>query len=171
MQRRILLSLALAAALAATALPAQAQDWPSKPIKLIVGYPPGGPVDSLARLLLPHLSKELGQPVMVDNRPGAAGAMGINAVVQGEPDGYTFGIGVLGVLAVLPHVGKPPFKTTEVNYVTLLTKSPHVLVAGRTSGYDNLQARAAAPTSQASCSSRRPGSRWCTSPTAAARRS
>ena len=140
MLRRTLLSLFLAALAATSALPTYAQEWPTKPIKLVVGYPPGGPVDTLARMLLPRISRELGQPVVVDNRPGAAGATGINAVILGEPDGYTFGIGVLGVLAVLPHTGKPPFKTEEVNYVTLLTKSPHVLVSGKTTGFESLQA-------------------------------
>lgn len=126
------------------AAPAGAQEWPTKPIKLVVGYPPGGPVDTLARSLLPRLSKELGQPVLVDNRPGAAGSLGINATIQAEPDGYTFGIGVLGVLAVLPHVGKAPFKTAEVNYVTLLTKSPHVLVANKGVGFDDFKTLVAA---------------------------
>lgn len=138
MYKRTLLTLALAVTGAAL-LPAHAQEWPTKPIKLVVSYPPGGPVDSLARLLLPQVSKTLGQPVIIDNRPGAAGSTGINAVIQGEPDGYTFGIGVLGVLAVLPHIGKPPFKTADVNYVTLLTKSPHVLVANKSNGFVSLK--------------------------------
>ena len=138
MYRRTLVILSLAA-VGAMVLPARAQDWPTKPIKLVVSYPPGGPVDTLARLLLPQVSKTLGQPVIVGNRPGAAGATGINAVILGEPDGYTFGIGVLGVLAVLPHVGKPPFKTADVNYVTLLTKSPHVLVSNKTNGFSSLK--------------------------------
>ncbi len=140
LQRRTALGLALAAALSLTGTGASAQSWPTKPVKLIVGYPPGGPVDNLARLLGHALEKELGQPVVIDNKPGAAGGIGITAAVQAEPDGYTFGIGVLGILAVAPHVGKMPFKAEDVNYVTMLTQSPHVLVVNPAQGIKDLAA-------------------------------
>lgn len=125
MRKRQFVKLA-AATVASAALPSYGQTWPSKPIRIIVGYSPGGPVDTLARLLLPGLTKALGQPVIVDNKPGAAGAISVTSTLQAEPDGYTFGLGVLGVLAILPHLQKTAFSTEGVNYVTLLTKSPHV---------------------------------------------
>ena len=138
MNKRQLMLCGLAAS-ASVMLPAMAQDWPTRPIKIIVGYPPGGPVDSLVRLMLPRLGQELGQPVIVENRAGAAGAIGVTSTLQADPDGYTFGIGVLGVLAILPHLQKVSFSTAEVNYLTLLTKSPHVLVVAKDSPYHSLK--------------------------------
>lgn len=91
MDRRTLLlgPLALAAALAAGHLPAAAQAYPTKPIHLVVGYSAGGSTDSVARLLGHKLSEELGQPVVVENRPGAGATIASNFVAQAAPDGYT----------------------------------------------------------------------------------
>jgi tripartite-type tricarboxylate transporter receptor subunit TctC len=144
MYRRALVTLSVAAACGATTLPSLAQTWPTKAIKFVVPYPPGGPVDSIVRLITPSIEKELGQPVVVDNKAGAAGMIGIASVVQAEPDGYTFGVGVLGILAVAPHIGKMPFKMEDVNYVTLLTQSPHVFVLNPAQGYGDLKGLIAA---------------------------
>jgi tripartite-type tricarboxylate transporter receptor subunit TctC len=129
MFRRSFLVLSLSAICATFATPTLAQTWPTKPIKLIVGFPPGGPVDNIVRLIAPGLGKELGQTVIIENKPGAAGGLGTTATVQADPDGYTFGVGVLGILAVAPHVSKMPYKPEDVNYVTMLTRSPHVFVS------------------------------------------
>ena len=141
MIRRAVLAVACCAALApaAPAVFAQAPAWPAKPIKFVVPYPPGGPVDGIARLIAPAVEKELGQPLVIDNRAGAAGGIGIASVVQGEPDGYTFGVGVLGILAVAPTVGKLPYKPEDVNYVTMMTQSPHVLVVNPAQGFNDLK--------------------------------
>lgn len=143
MNRRQLLRLALTTAAAAAAMtmtvPATAQNWPTKPIRLIVGYPPGGPVDTLARLLLPSLGKNLGQSVIVDNKPGASGSIGVVSTVRAEPDGYTFGIGVLGNLAIAPHLQKMAYTVDDINYVTVLTQSPHVLVVRKDSSIKDLR--------------------------------
>ncbi|NML47598.1 tripartite tricarboxylate transporter substrate binding protein [Ramlibacter sp. G-1-2-2] len=137
MIRRTLLALLTGLAVAGAA---SAQgSWPSRPIRVIVPYPPGGPVDSIARFLVPGLSKELGQPIVVDNRAGAAGLIGVAATVNAEPDGYTFGIGALGHFAVQPHVGKVPYKLEDVNYVTLMTQSPHVFIVNPAQGYPDLK--------------------------------
>lgn len=139
-KRSVLASALALAVLSALQLgAAAATTWPTKPIKLVVPYPPGGPVDSIARLMLPKLQAELGQPVIVDNKAGAAGLIGITSVVQGEPDGSVFGFGVLGVLAVSPHVSKMAFKPEDVNYVSMVTQSPHVLAVNPASGIKDLK--------------------------------
>ena len=106
MKKRSLMASALftlAGLCAGLAAPAQAQtNWPTKPIKLVVPYPPGGPVDLLARTIAPRLGEVLGQAVTVDNRAGASGIIGMDSVHRAEPDGYTFGIGVPGGITVLP---------------------------------------------------------------------
>jgi tripartite-type tricarboxylate transporter receptor subunit TctC len=82
---------ACAAALAVAAFTsAQAQSWPDKPIKLVISFAPGGVHDTLARVLQPRLTEALGQPILVENRPGAGGNIAAEAVARSAPDGYTF---------------------------------------------------------------------------------
>lgn len=85
---------------------AQAQDWPTKPIKIIVAAAAGGPTDVPARLAAQILSPKLGQPVVVENRPGAAGAIGAREVAKATPDGHTLLMGNTSTLAVIPAVSK-----------------------------------------------------------------
>ncbi|MGA8078984.1 MAG: tripartite tricarboxylate transporter substrate-binding protein, partial [Xanthobacteraceae bacterium] len=90
LRRRDLLRLAGGAlALPAISTSARAQAYPEHPIKLLVGYPPGGQIDIIARIAAQGLSQQLGQSVVVENRPGAGGALGAEAVVNAPPDGYT----------------------------------------------------------------------------------
>ena len=128
MKRR---SLIIALALAATALPALAQStWPTKPLKLIVPYPPGGPVDQLARVVAPRLGEVLGQTIIIDNRAGASGVIGMDAAIRAEPDGYTWGFGVPGGITVLPHLQKMPYAVDEIVYVSLIARVPQVITVG-----------------------------------------
>src|SRR5436853_1545879 len=77
-----------------------ADTYPSKPIRLIVTFPPGGSADIVARAMQPRLTQKLGQPVVIDNRVGAGGNIGIDAVAKSAPDGYVIGVGAAGALAV-----------------------------------------------------------------------
>src|SRR6266571_537838 len=88
------------------AAPAFAQSWPSKPIKIIVPFPPGNTTDIMARLIGPKITERLGQPVLVENRPGASGMLGLDFVAKAAPDGYTIAAGQGGNLVVLPHTSK-----------------------------------------------------------------
>ena len=97
---RILASLALA--LVASA--AHAQTFPGKPIRIVIGFPPGGTIDVVTRLLAPKLSEAFGQPVVVDNRPGANGVLATDMVAKSPPDGHTIFIGTLGNLSLNPIV-------------------------------------------------------------------
>src|ERR1700758_989645 len=100
--RRTALAL-LAATLGANRL-ARAQDYPTRLIKLVVGYPPGGPIDTTARIVAPRLAARLGQTVIVENRPGATGSIAAKALAATEPDGYTIMLGNASSLAVMPAI-------------------------------------------------------------------
>lgn len=113
-RRRLLASVALAA-VTAVSLPmaASAQGaYPSKPIRLVVPFTPGGVTDTSGRLVAEQLSRRLGQQVVVDNRPGASGNIGTQAVAAAEPDGYTLVLAFDGTMVINPHVfAKVPFDT------------------------------------------------------------
>lgn len=97
MRRRTLL-----AAPALLALPAAAQSWPSRPITLVVPFGAGGNVDALARIIAPGLSSRLGQPVVVENVPGAGGILGVERVARAAPDGHMMVMGVEGPISIMP---------------------------------------------------------------------
>ena len=93
-------------ALVAVLLPTMgvAQDFPNRPIKLIVPFPAGGPADTIARIYAQRMQEILGQPVIIDNRGGAGGITGVDAVAKAEPNGYTIGISSPGAMAINPSV-------------------------------------------------------------------
>jgi len=105
-----------------------AQPWPSQPIRLIVPYPPGGSVDNLARLLAPALGQRLGQTIVIENKAGASGTIGVDATVRATPDGNTFGFGVPGAITGLPHVMKVPYDVGSIQYVSLVARIPQVIM-------------------------------------------
>ena len=108
---------------------AWAQAYPNKPIKIIVPFPPGNTVDTQSRLIGPKIQERLGQPVIVENRLGASGMLGMGVVAKSAPDGYTLGAGQGGNLCVLPHTSKnvpydalkdfQPIALTTTNYLVI----------------------------------------------------
>ena len=89
--------------------PASAQTFPSKPVRIIVVYPPGGTSDAVTRLLAEKLGTALGQQVLVENRGGAGGAIGMDAMAKSAPDGHTIAFSAISPLTLLPHVGRVPY--------------------------------------------------------------
>lgn len=128
--RRSLLTAALAASTLAVPVMATGQTWPSKPIRLVVGFPPGGGTDLVARALAPRMSEVLGQQVVVENRAGAAGTIGADAVAKASPDGYLLLAGHANSNAIAPHVlAKSPFDPiADFSPITYIGYVPNVLV-------------------------------------------
>lgn len=102
--RRALLCSAIGMAMAVPSLPAWSQAFPNKPVRWVLGYPAGSGLDFLARMVADAMSKDLGQPIIVDNKPGAAGALGAAALASSPPDGYTVLSLDMGTYALNPHL-------------------------------------------------------------------
>lgn len=110
MLRKIVASSTLTLCAVFAAAPAQSQTWPSKPIRFIVPFPPGGGTDVMARAVAPKLGEGLGQQVVVDNRSGAGGMIGVELAAKSPPDGYTLGIATVGQISINPNLyAKMPF--------------------------------------------------------------
>src|ERR1700687_2745887 len=117
------LSVLLSPALAA------AQDFPNKPIRLIVPFPAGGPNDIIARVVGQRMSELIKQPVLIDNRGGQGGVLGTDAVAKASPDGYTIAISSAGALAISPSMEKVAYDTRkDLQPITLVAKVPEMLV-------------------------------------------
>jgi len=93
----------------ATAIPAYAQSFPSRPVRMIVGFPPGGATDLVARILQPNLAEAFGQQVVVDNRPGANGVISLEILSRSDPDGHSVAFGHIGNLIISPTIQKVPY--------------------------------------------------------------
>lgn len=123
------------AALAATvATPfARAQSWPSRPIRVLVGYPPGGFTDVTARLIADKLQARLGQPVLVENKPGANGIVAVDTLAKSAPDGSTFAVVIAAHAANTSLYKKLPYDPKQVTGVSLIGISP-LVYAGNNGG-------------------------------------
>ena len=119
---------------------AQAQSYPSKPIRLVVPFAAGGPADSMARWLGNKLSATLGQPVVIDNKGGAGGLIGTQAVVTAPADGYTLLFSSVGAIAIAPYIAeKPPYDPDkDLVPVVRFATAPTVLVTASTSKFEKL---------------------------------
>ncbi len=139
LQRRQLLQAAASVALVSP-LVSQAQAWPARPVRLVVPFPPGGLIDTVARLLVPRLAQELGQPVVVDNKPGAGGNLGAAEVARAAPDGYTL-LMASPPLTISPALyASLPYKPEQLQPVCRVGQVPNVLLVHPKSGMDSVKA-------------------------------
>ena len=136
--KRLILVLSLACA---SSLGLAADTWPTRAVHIIVPFPPGSSPDLIARMLTDKLAQALGQPVLVENKPGAGGNLGTGLVAKAEPDGYTLGLSIPGPLAVNTVLYKKmeydPF--TELVPVTLVALSPNVLIVNPSLGVNSVR--------------------------------
>ena len=133
----------IAALLALLACGAQAQDYPTRPVTMIVAFPPGGVAELVGRPLAASMEKTLGQPVLIVNRPGAGGAVGTTAAAKAEPDGYTI-LMTLSSISIFPvsdpMQGRPaPYQISDFMPIALVTADPTVLVVSAASPYRTIQ--------------------------------
>ena len=142
---------ALAALSMSCAALSMAQTFPAKPITLVVPFAPGASADAIARAIGKELAQSLGQPVVVDNKAGAGGALGLIAVAKATPDGHTIGLGATGAIAINPHLSDAPPLNPQKDLVPLakLADIPLVFVGSPQSGYGNLLALVKGSTQQA----------------------
>jgi tripartite-type tricarboxylate transporter receptor subunit TctC len=120
---------------------ARAQDWPARPVKIVVPFSPGGFADSGARAISDRLAARLGQPVVIENKVGASGNIGTEMVAKSPPDGYTLLLGFDGTMVINPHVfAKIPFDTVkDFQPVTKLGDAPVIVVAHPSLPANNLR--------------------------------
>ena len=134
--------LGLAASLLAAPVFAQADAWPTRPIHMVVPFPPGSSPDTLARMVADPLAQKLGQPIVVENKAGAGGNIGTRQVAQAKPDGYTILLTINGPIVTAPALykntlGYDPDKDLQV--ISMVGTSPNVLVVPANAPADNVQ--------------------------------
>jgi len=131
---KTLRGLMLAAGLISTAFTgtSMAQTFPTKPVSLVVPFAAGGPTDILARTIAASMTKDLGQTVVVENRAGAGGAIGVDSVAKSPPDGYAFSMVSAGNVTVGPLVRRTPYDPSLLGFVSMVCSSPLLMVARNT---------------------------------------
>lgn len=136
---RLVMAGTLSVGLASVAV-AQGAAWPNKPIRLVVPYPAGGATDVAARTLQPRLQEELGQPIIVENRPGAGGNIAMNNVGQSAPDGHSLAMTLTGMLSINPVIYKKAgFEAADFTPVSRVSLAPLILVVPEKSPYKNVK--------------------------------
>ena len=128
--RRRLLGLGTVVALGAGAMPARAVDFPTKPLKIVVPYAPGGGADSVARIVAKRVAETIGQPIVIENKGGAGSILGTEQVAKAEPDGYTLLLGQSGPISINPAVYRslPYDPVKDFAPITMTTAYPYILV-------------------------------------------
>jgi len=135
-----LLGSAAALAAALTCAVASAQTYPEKPVRMIVGFPPGGATDLVARIIQPKMSAGLGRQVIVDNRPGANGVISNEIIAHADPDGYLIGFGHIGTLVISPAIQKVPYdKDRDFAPIGLVVSLQNIIIVHPTLPAKNLK--------------------------------
>lgn len=136
---KIAVALSLAAS-ALLALPASAQGYPDKPVRMVLPFPPGGSADFIARLLAEHLRGKAGQPFVIENKPGASGNLATGFVAKSPADGYTLLVGVTGAMSINPSLYRDLDYVPEKDFaaISMIAKAPVVIVASPVSGVTTL---------------------------------
>jgi tripartite-type tricarboxylate transporter receptor subunit TctC len=127
-----------------TAAPAWADAWPARPIKFVVPFGPGGANDLVARAVADAVSRQLGQPVIVDNKPGAGSVLGADLVAKSAPDGYTFLAPAAGIVTNAMIKARMPFKEDDLVPVAMMAVSPSIIVVPADSPIKDLKGLVAA---------------------------
>lgn len=133
-RRLLLLTLGLGAVSLGWTTHAQVPgEWPTKPLRFVVPYPPGGPLDTIARVLAEQVKPTLGQPVIVENRPGAGGNIGADLIAKAQPDGYSLVMGAVATHAINPSLySKIPYDAVrDFAPVALVASVPNVLIVNK----------------------------------------
>jgi tripartite-type tricarboxylate transporter receptor subunit TctC len=139
--KHLFTSLALGlATLSAAVAPALAQSWPTKPVTLLVPFPPGGSTDLIARTLAPKLQEKLGGTFIIENKAGATGTVGAGQVKRAAPDGYTLFVSSLGPFVIAPHLIKnvPYDALKDFDPITVAVQAPNVLVVPAASAHKSM---------------------------------
>lgn len=137
--KRTLLKAGAGALLLMSAPLSMAQAWPARPVRLVVPFPPGGLIDNMARLIGGRLAQELGQPVVIENKPGAGGNLGAAEAARAPADGYTL-LMASPALTISPAIYKTlPYQPSQLAPVALLGRVPNVLVVNPASGISRVQ--------------------------------
>ena len=137
MNRRFVLALS---SLLFAVVPAAAQDWPTKTVRIIVPFGPGSTPDMVGRLIADHMQQKLGQPFVIENRPGASANTGTEMVAKADPDGYTIGVSLGGPLAIntLLFAKLPYDPAKDLALITMLTTQPSALVVNTSLGVNSV---------------------------------
>lgn len=138
MNRRELL-IAAATGMLAKALPASAEGWPERPVRLIVPYPAGGNSDSIGRFVAERVGQALGEPIVVENRAGAGATIGAQVAANANPDGYTLLLAPTAVLAITPHLRKVPYEPADLTPVAKLSGSYGLVIARKDLPANNIE--------------------------------
>jgi tripartite-type tricarboxylate transporter receptor subunit TctC len=135
--RKLLITACAALALGSAA---QAQDYPTRPVRIVIAFPPGGPTDFVGRLITEKMTASLGQRVYIENRPGAAGTVGADNVAKADPDGYSLFLTTSGAVTIAPHIQTVPYDPLkDFAPVALVTKVTEIVVVTPKLGIKNMK--------------------------------
>jgi len=138
LKRALVLATATLALALAPVAQAQTAAWPTRPIRLVVPYAAGGPTDLIGRKVATLMAARLGQPIIIDNKLGAGGTIGVDNVLRSPPDGYTLALVAPGPVAGMFALAKVPYTQADIQYLTLLARNPAVIGVNVKSGIKTL---------------------------------